>query len=242
MLSLGDTSYLDWLAALQPDTGVYALYTAYFGDPLAQAIDPVVPADIQQPVLALPFEMGDTWRYTGGPHGGWGSGSGWASLDFAPPDERPANDILCYTSTAWVTAVAPGIITRSENGTILLDLDGDGDETTGWTIAYLHMASSDRIAAGTQVNTGDRLGRASCEGGFSTATHLHIGRLYNGEWIPADCKQCDATQSAPPLVMDNWRAVGIEGQAYQGFLTQGERRVQAEQGRATTINEISRPQ
>ncbi len=241
MLSL-DATYLDWLAAIRPETGLYATYAAYFGNPFPQAVEPLVPAEIQQPDFALPFEPGEVWRYTGGPHGGWGSGSAWASIDFAPPDASPVDGMLCYTSTAWVTAVAPGVIARSENGTVMLDMDGDGDETTGWTMAYLHIAASDRIAAGTQVNTGDRIGHASCEGGFSTATHIHIGRRYNGEWLPADCQQCDTAQAVPPLVMNGWQAVALAGQPYQGFLTKSEQRVQAEQGRTTTINEIIRPQ
>jgi LysM repeat protein len=241
MLSL-DSPYLNWLAAVRPETGLYATYTVYFGNPFTEAIDPLVPAGIQQPEFALPFEPGKVWRYTGGPHGGWGSGSAWASVDFAPPDKPPVDNMLCYTSTAWVTAVAPGVIARSDSGTVMLDLDGDGNDATGWTVAYLHIAEAGRIAAGTQVNIGDRIGHASCEGGFSTATHIHIGRRYNGEWLPADCQQCDASQIVSPLVMDGWQAVALAGQPYQGFLTKSDRRVQAEQGRTTTINEIARPQ
>jgi hypothetical protein len=35
------------------------------------------------------------------------------------------------------------------------------------------------------VKTGDRIGHPSCEGGAANATHVHIARRYNGEWIPA---------------------------------------------------------
>jgi hypothetical protein len=66
-----------------------------------------------------------------------------------------------------------------------LDLDGDGNEQTGWVIYYLHVASRDRIAVGAKVRAGDPIGHPSCEGGEATGTHIHIARKYNGEWIPA---------------------------------------------------------
>ena len=51
---------------------------------------------------------------------------------------------------------------------------------------YLHVATKDRVKLGTWVETNDRLGHASCEGGVSTGTHLHLARKYNGEWVLAD--------------------------------------------------------
>jgi hypothetical protein len=59
------------------------------------------------------------------------------------------------------------------------------------------------------VNTDDPLGYPSCEGGFSSGTHLHITRKYNGEWIGAS--------GAVPFVMDGWLAVAGQG-AYAGWL------------------------
>jgi len=68
----------------------------------------------------------------------------------------------------------------------VLDLDGDGNERTGWVILYLHLASQDMIRQGVMVKIGDPIGHPSCEGGKATGTHVHIARKYNGEWIPAD--------------------------------------------------------
>jgi murein DD-endopeptidase MepM/ murein hydrolase activator NlpD len=117
------------------------------------------------------------WRYTGGPHGGWGSGSAWSSVDFAPSEDRPGG-LFCYTSTTWITAIAPGVIARSNEGAVVLDLDGDGDESTGWTIMYLHISSEERVQAGIRVNAGDRIGHPSCEGGVSMGNgFLPIVRL-----------------------------------------------------------------
>ncbi len=221
--------------------GFYGVYFNYFGDPFISPFEPVVPSNLQQPEMTLPFIPNQTWFYTGGWHGGWGSGSAWAAVDFAPPDD-PADTggVSCYTSSYFTTAVAPGLIVRSENGVVVLDLDGDGDESTGWTVLYLHLAAEDRIAAGTRVQAGDRIGRPACEGGFSTATHLHLARRYNGEWLPADCTYCISEYNPPPFTMSGWTVYGLQGQEYQGFMQNvvGERRI-AEQGRLTPDNRVS---
>jgi LasA protease len=118
----------------------------------------------------------------------------------------------------------------------VLDLEGDGDESTGWSILYLHLAAEGRIAEGTHVNVGDRLGNPSCEGGFSNGTHLHIARRYNGEWIPSDCSACPPDQAKPAFTLGGWVVVGWVGQEYQGELWGGQDRRLAEQGRLTPDN------
>jgi LasA protease len=237
LLSLDGTSPNIWEAEVSL-SGLYSVYVRYFGDPFAGAIEPLVPPSIQQPPLLLPFESGVEWRYTGGPHGGWGSGSAWSSVDFAPSEDRP-NGLFCYVSDTWVTALAPALVARAGEGQIVLDLDGDGDESTGWTIMYLHLADEDMVQAGIRVNAGDRIGHPSCAGGFSNATHMHIGRRFNGEWLPADCQVCLPDYQIPPFVMGDWRVIGLEGQYYQGFMSNGSTQIQAEQGRETSINRIS---
>jgi LasA protease len=232
-------SYANWQRQVSQD-GFYRTYIAYFGDPFANATEPLVPNNIEQPALELPFSPGETWFYTGGPHGGWGTGSAWAAIDFAPPDDRPEGSALCYVSDYWATAVAPGIIARSGDGSVVLDLDGDGDETTGWSILYLHLGTPGRIEAGTAVQIGDKIGRPSCEGGFSTATHMHIARRYNGEWIPAYCHKCVPGQERPPFVMSGWMVIGYINQEYQGYMTNGSEQRLAEQGRLTPENRVSR--
>ncbi len=139
-----------------------------------------MPADLAQPELTLPFEPGVVWSFTGGPHSGWGDGSAWAALDFAPPGDQ----FGCFTSNDWVTASADGVIARAENGAMVLDLDGDGYEQSGWTILYMHIESRDRLPAGTLVKAGDRLGHPSCEGGVSDGTHVHVARRYNVNGSP----------------------------------------------------------
>ena len=76
---------------------------------------------------------------------------------------------------------------------------------------YMHMATAGRVAAGTPVNIGDRIGHPSCEGGDAEASHVHFGRLYNGEWIGAEML---------PMVLSGW-TVNATDQAYEGTLTRG---------------------
>ena len=217
--------------------GFIATYQRHFGAEQAEAGNEDGPPP--QPPMTLPFGPSQDWRFTGSFHGGWGNGSAWAAIDFAPPfeEDRP---YACFTSTVPLTAIARGVIARLAEGVVVLDLDLDGDEGSGWTVLYLHITALDSLKAGQVAEAGSPLGYASCLGGYSTATHLHIARRYNGEWIPADCPACDGTQP-PPFVMGGWRVIGLAGQAYQGYLLNevDNRSVLAEQGRDSDINAIS---
>jgi LasA protease len=215
-----------WTKAVSAD-GFPARYRDLFGNPFALAYEPLVPDDLIQPPLQLPFESSKVWAFTGGPHGAWGSGSAWGALDFAPPAEAEG----CNLSNEWVVAAAPGLIVRSEYGAVLEDLDGDGYEGTGWVLFYMHVEARDRVVAGSFVQTGDILGHPSCEGGISNGTHVHLARKYNGEWISAD--------GGLPFILDGWVSSGF-GREYDGALTQGEAYVEAYDGRSE-INEIARP-
>ena len=227
-----------WLAAVG-EAGIGATYSRLFGDAFADA-EVVVPPNLAQPALTLPFPPGEVWRFTGGFHGGWGNGSAWAAIDFAPPVE-PAAAFACYQSSYPATAVADGVIARLAEGLVVLDLDGDGRESSGWTILYLHIDHHDALQVGQAVEAGNLLGYPACIGGYSNATHLHIARRYNGEWLPADCARCQSSRAAAPFVLGDWRVVGLGSQLYQGFLVnqRDNRSVVAEQGRSSDINAIS---
>jgi LasA protease len=166
--------------AISPD-GFARAYRELFGDPW-QNVQPHIPGSLTQPAILLPFEPGDVWALTGGPHTAWGVGEPLAALDFAPPSKSAG----CVYSAVWATAVADGVVVRSEIGQVMLDLDGDDDERTGWDIFYLHVGSDHRVPLGAMLKQGDQVGHPSCEGGEATGTHLHIARKYNGEWMPAD--------------------------------------------------------
>ena len=105
--------------------GYAAAFRRLFGDPW-DLIEANIPASLQQPELKLPFTSGETWSYTGGPHTGYGEGEPYAALDFAPP----ALTAGCQATATFTTAVASGVIVRSADAAVILDLDGDGDERT----------------------------------------------------------------------------------------------------------------
>ena len=209
-------NFPEWADALYGEKGLAWTFQNMFGDPWLRAVDyePLFTPDVRQPELQLPFAPGVTWSMTVGPHAAWGAAAVRAALDFSPPSSEPG----CNTNWAWVNASGPGLVVRSENGAVVVDMDGDGFEQTGWNIIYLHIATNQRVPVGTWVETGDHIGHPSCEGGVSTGTHLHIVRKYNGEWVPAD----------GPLgfVMSGWRAKAGSA-SLSGWLVRGDKVVKA---------------
>jgi hypothetical protein len=203
----------EWQAAVT-EGGVFSTFQSMFGYPFLWAYEPIVPEGLVQPMLMLPFEKDVLWYFTGGPHGGWDSGSAWAALDFAPSGLPPG----CHVSDDWVVASAAGLVVRSDEGAVVLDLDFDGNEHTGWTILYVHIETRDRVPEGKQVQLAERLGHPSCEGGFANGTHVHIARRFNGEWIAAD--------GPIPFVLSGWRAIAALYE-YDGYLTNGDRTIEA---------------
>ncbi len=203
-------SQLDDYPTWQKDisaTGLLLTYYVFYGNPFDYAIEPLISSTSTQPEMLLPFNAGESWYFTGGPHGGWDAGSTWAALDFAPPGGNG-----CGMSPLWATAVADGFILRASNGAVLQDLDNDGYEQTGWVILYMHVAAEDRVGEGEYLYAGERVGHPSCEGGISNATHLHIARKFNGEWVAAD--------GALPFNLSGWVSRG-GGAEYDGFLSRG---------------------
>ena len=95
----------------------------------------------------------------------------------------------------------------------------DGDERTGWTIFFLHLATEERARVGDHLRLGDPVGHPSCEGGTSTGTHLHIARKYNGEWMIAGAGPI-------PFNMEGW--VAVDGpDVYLGELVRGNEVIRA---------------
>ena len=207
----------EYARAVGPD-GLRRTYQSLFGDAWAtdKSEKPFIQVSLQQPTLALPFLDGETWNFTGGPHSGWGTAElqPWSAIDFAPP----ANVGGCVPSERPVVAMADGLVVRSETGVVMEDLDGDGDERTGWVILYLHIATVGRVSVGRTLKKGDTIGYPSCEGGEATGTHVHIARKYDGQWIPAD--------GVLPFNLEGWIS-HFGSAAYQGTLTRGTQTVTA---------------
>lgn len=206
----------EWAILLYGEESFFNFYETMFDNPWirAQKVEPLIPADTVQPEMILPFEVNRLWAFTGGPHAAWSAADVWAALDFAPASSETG----CHESNAWVVASIPGLIVRSDNGVVVIDLDGDGYEQTGWTLLYLHIATKDRIEQGKWVEIGDYLGHPSCEGGRSTGTHLHMARRYNGEWVPAD--------GSLPFTLSGWEAKAGNN-AYEGWLIRGDKIIYA---------------
>jgi LasA protease len=206
----------EWSNALYGDNSLAVLHTRMFGDPSlrAETIEPLYPSTLSQPDLILPFETNVIWSFTGGPHSAWGPEGARAALDFAPASVSSG----CIQSDAWVTAAATGQVVRNQGGVVVIDLDGDGEEQSGWVLLYLHIATKDRIPLDSWVAVGDRIGHPSCEGGNATGTHVHLARKYNGEWMLAG--------GSIPFEMNGW--VAQAGYSpYEGILVKGDRVVVA---------------
>jgi murein DD-endopeptidase MepM/ murein hydrolase activator NlpD len=209
-----------WDEALYTPGSFLEVYRRMFGDPWQAALGaaPLLPADLLQPEFQLPFNAGERWSLTGGPHPAWNNGTPRAALDFSPVDGRG----VCAVSSLWAAAVAPGVVAYADFNRLALDLDGDGREQTGWVLVYLHLASAGLVPAGTTVSAGDPLGHPSCEGGLNpTGKHMHIARKYNGEWLAAD--------GPVPMALDGWLVIAGE-RNYQGRLVRGEQVVIANPG------------
>jgi LasA protease len=213
----------EWERAVYGEGGLTELHTEMFGDPWERAavVEPLLPAGLAQPVLELPFLPGERWALTGGPHYSWNAGSPRGALDFSPITGNSG----CYLASSWATASAPGLVVRTGEGIVVLDLDGDGYEQTGWVLFYLHLAEKDRVKVGDVVELDQPLGHPSCEGGITTGTHLHIARKYNGEWLYADVPL--------PFILSGWQAKAGD-RNYAGFLTKEGQVVSANPGGSRT--------
>ena len=205
-----DEAMESYQLAIGPD-GIAKVFAELFGDPW-ELDEPHIPVSLQQPLFLLPFKAGESWTYTGGPHSGWGTLEPYAGIDFAPPLTEGG----CTPTDLWTTAVADGQVVRSETGIVVIDLDGDGDERTGWNIFYLHVGTEDRVSKGVLVKQGEPLGHPSCEGGRTTGTHIHVARKYNGEWIPAS--------GTLAFILEGW--IPHNGaRPYLGTLTRGSKTI-----------------
>ncbi len=217
-----------WLETMQNDDSARSFMTAYrrlFGDAWQYDTGEPLPIGTRQPEFSLPWKKGELWYLTGGPHSAWGRGSPWGAIDFTP-----STVFGCRELSEFVVAMADGVITRSARGEVVQSLDPSGDDRIGWSVLYLHIGSSDRVATGTRIKRGERIGHPSCEGGISNGAHVHIVRRHNGEWV-------NGTGTAP-FLLGGW-VVEESLNEYDGFLARGRERREACECKKPTVNGIT---
>jgi LasA protease len=200
-----------WEEKLSGSASIVRTHETLFGDPWARAaaVEPMFTEDTRAPQLELPFAAGEEWALTGGLHVNWNSGTPTGALDFAPiTGER-----RCAVSTSWARASADGVVIRSSDSVVVLALTDGENDPSGWQIFYMHLAEQDRVAQGVRVLEGEPIGHPSCEGGQATGTHVHIARLFKGEWIGAG--------GAFPLVLSGWTALPGEKQFQSQLVKEG---------------------
>lgn len=190
------------------DEGFIKFYADLFGDPMPlwDQYGPTLPSGIAQPELVFPIEVDTLWALISGPHSAWEKEGALAAIDIAPGADKPG----CVETDEWVVAPADGVVVRVDTGVVVLDLDGDVVEQTGWDLLFLHIQTKDKVALGSVLKKDDHIGHPSCEGGVSTGTHLHFARKYNGEWVLAG--------GPIPMVLNGWQVQNGEV-PYDGFMT-----------------------
>ncbi len=180
---------------LEAQSRFWTAWAGLFGDdPYANQTTEILPPGALRSPLRLPFTDGAIWYFAEGPTSPRGAGAARASVAFAPP---PAQAGGCLQSFEPVLAVAGGNVIRSEDRGVVLDLDTDEFEGSGWNIVYRHINPEGRVGAGTRVSAGDLLGYPACIDGEAGLNRVRIARKYHGEWIPAD-------RADSPWVMGGW--------------------------------------
>ena len=154
--------------------------------------------------LNLPWQSGQSWNLTGGPHvDGFTSSNpnAWSALDFAGGDGqvRAARDGTAYR------IICSG---RTESSWVVIN------HTDGWRTSYYHLSSIPISTTGQTVGRFDFLGQRASNstdalqcGGSWTASHLHFALLRNGAHI-----------SISGVDLGGW-TIATTGSEYQGTMT-----------------------
>ncbi|HSG15556.1 MAG TPA: PA14 domain-containing protein [Anaerolineae bacterium] len=182
----GSMSRRQWESWVQnPGPLFVEQFNRWFGDPLENPDQALSAATSAPSGYILPFPIGETWYYTGGPHNYGGGTPGctsdprcprpWSSLDIAQP-EIIACPGASYPAQRWIVAAKGGDVIQSSQALIVID------HRDGWRTYYSHVSSADKRGTGP-IDRGDRLGHPSCEvepGGFTTGIHVHFALFQIG--------------------------------------------------------------
>ncbi|AOM14678.1 peptidoglycan DD-metalloendopeptidase family protein [Bacillus thuringiensis] len=147
-----------------------------------------------RPELRLPYEKGQSWVMSGGPHGWSGSDRPYSSLDLYGGDQRvlAAGDGIAYTMCA------------NNRGWIRIYHEN------GYATDYYHLWNN-MIPNGQSVQEGTFLGYTGTDiscGGYASGRHVHFSLLQGNTRIPLHGKE-----------LGGW--VFFETSSYNGYAMHG---------------------
>ncbi|AOJ72014.1 MULTISPECIES: peptidoglycan DD-metalloendopeptidase family protein [Burkholderia] len=151
--------------------------------------------------LALPWQQGAAWYWTGGAHG-------WSG------ESRPFNSLDFSIGNGQVLAARGGVLYKSceRNGSAIVKVVHDN----GYATTYYHMVQLTQAGSGTRVRQGEYLGRVGnglpC-GGQTTGPHVHFALSQGGSDVPVNGK-----------TIGGWQFFEGGG-AYSGYAIRNQRRV-----------------
>jgi LasA protease len=173
--SASGQSASDWQVALDGSTGFADLArqapAAVLSTGERAVITPGVTTTLaanstNNPVIRLPYAIGQAWTLTGGPHGWSGSDTPYSSVDLSGGDTR-------------VLAAGGGLAYRMCASTINGQFGGWMRiyHSNGYATDYYHLWNVINPAAGSSISEGAFLGNTgtnTCAGGSASGRHVHF--------------------------------------------------------------------
>lgn len=108
-------------------------------------------------------------------------GNNHYSLDFSARTRqnngRPESSVTIYPAASGRVVAAPRSVDQYNGYYVVIDHDGDGDLSTGYSTRYLHLKSAPSVSVGQTVTRSTALGTMGTTG-LSTGVHLHFGVRY----------------------------------------------------------------
>ncbi|WP_176710473.1 peptidase M23 [Micromonospora sediminicola] len=150
------------LATAAPETVVSAAEKAIFG-----AARPAFAGGDYRTGMRLPYGLGQSWYYTGGPHGWAGNDLPYSALDLTGGDQRvlAARAGVAYTlCRGWVRVI----------------------HDRGYATDYYHLWNNVNVN-GTSVGEGAYLGDTGTDvtcGGGANGRHVHFALRQNDTYVP----------------------------------------------------------
>lgn len=142
---------------------------------LVIGIDPRILTGDTSAQLSLPWAVGETWWFTGGPHPYYSKGPGsagnvWSSLDFSKNATTHDPVLAAREGTAYLSSYGYEVRIKHKDG---------------WETSYYHLINI-VVKNGEQVSRGQLIGYTSAEGGTATGSHVHFSLLRNGVYQSID--------------------------------------------------------